>query len=305
MIHIFTALIPIFSLIMIGYFFKRIKFPSYDFWPQADKLTYYILMPSLLIYKLSTASLDSTNSVVNYVLTALITIFVVLLILMLLNKFLNFQEDSFTSIVQGGIRFNTYVFLALADAVLGDSGIVLAAILLTFVIPFINVLCISIFALYISGNKLTFLYLLKSIVTNPLIIGCFIGGSINFLGIDVPIILENTIQILGQAALPMGLLSVGFGLVLREMKSSKKDIFASTFAKLLITPIIMFVVAKYFDLDSTMISVLLIFAVLPTAPSSFILARQLGGNIGLMSSIITVQTLISTLFIIVVLNYFI
>ena len=304
MIHIFTALIPIFSLIMIGYFFKKIKFPSYDFWPQADKLTYYILMPSLLIYKLSTASLDSSNSV-NYVLTALITIFIVLLILMFLNKFLKFKEDSFTSIVQGGIRFNTYVFLALADAVLGDNGIVLAAILLTFVIPFINVLCISIFALYISQNKLTFLYLLKSIVTNPLIIGCFIGGSINFLGINLPVILENTIQILGQAALPMGLLSVGFGLVLKEMKASKKDIFTSSFAKLLITPIIMFIIAKYFDLDDAMISVLLIFSVLPTAPSSFVLARQLGGNIPLMSSIITVQTLISTLFIIAVLNYFI
>lgn len=304
MIHIFTALIPIFSLIMIGYFFKRIKFPSYEFWPQADKLTYYILMPSLLIYKLSTASLNSTNSI-NFVLTALLTIFIVLLILMLLNKFLKFQEDSFTSIVQGGIRFNTYVFLALADAVLGDSGIVLAAILLTFVIPFINVLCISIFALYISQNKLTFVYLLKSILTNPLIIGCFIGGSINFLGINLPVIFENTIQILGQAALPMGLLSVGFGLVLKEMKASKKDIFTSSFAKLLITPIIMFIIAKYFNLDDTMISVLLIFSVLPTAPSSFVLARQLGGNIPLMSSIITVQTLISTLFIIAVLNYFI
>ena len=304
MIHIFTALIPIFSLIMIGYFFKKIKFPSYDFWPQADKLTYYILMPSLLIYKLSTASLDSSNSV-NYVLTALITIFIVLLILMFLNKFLKFKEDSFTSIVQGGIRFNTYVFLALADAVLGDNGIVLAAILLTFIIPFINILCISIFALYISQNKLTFLYLLKSIITNPLIIGCFIGGSINFLGINLPVILENTIQILGQAALPMGLLSVGFGLVLKEMKASKKDIFTSSFAKLLITPIIMFIIAKYFDLDDAMISVLLIFSVLPTAPSSFVLARQLGGNIPLMSSIITVQTLISILFIIAVLNYFI
>ncbi|APW65217.1 transporter [Poseidonibacter parvus] len=303
MIHIFTALIPIFSLIMIGYFFKRIKFPSYDFWPQADKLTYYVLMPSLLIYKLSTASLDSSNSV-NYVLTALITIFIVLLILMFLNKFLNFQEDSFTSIVQGGIRFNTYVFLALADAVLGDNGIVLAAILLTFVIPFINVLCISIFALYISQSKLTFLYLVKSIITNPLIIGCFIGGSINFLSIDIPIILENTIQILGQAALPLGLLSVGFGLVLKEIKASKKDIFTSSFAKHLITPLIMFCVAKYFGLDDTMILVLLIFSVLPTAPSSFILARQLGGNIGLMSSIITVQTLISALFIIAVLNFF-
>ena len=303
MIHIFTALIPIFSLIMIGYFFKRIKFPSYEFWPNADKLTYYILMPSLLIYKLSTASLDSLNSI-DYILTALIAIFIVLLILVVFNKLFNSEEASFTSIVQGGIRFNTYVFLALADAVLGDNGIVLAAILLTFVIPFINILCISVFALYISENKLTFIYLLKSIVKNPLIIGCVIGGSINFIGFEFPVIIQNTIQILGQAALPLGLLSIGFGLVLREIKSSKKDIFVSSFAKFLLMPIVMFAVAKYFNLDSQTIIVLLIFAVMPTAPSAFILARQLGGNIGLMSSIITVQTLMSSLFIIVVLHYF-
>ena len=304
MIDILTALIPIFSLIMIGYFFKKIKFPSHDFWPQADKLTYYILMPSLLIYKLSTASISSTNTT-YYILTALITIFIVLLILFIFNKLLKFQVDSFTSIVQGGIRFNTYVFLALADAILGDNGIVLAAILLTFVIPFINILCISTFALYISQNKLTFMYFFKSIVTNPLIIACFIGGSINFLSIDIPIVLENTIDILGQAALPLGLLSIGFGLVLKEMKSSKKDIIVSSFAKHLLTPVIMFFIANAFSLDKEMIAVLLIFSVLPTAPSSFILARQLGGNISLMSSIITIQTLISSLFIIVVLNYFI
>jgi len=303
MIHIITALIPIFSLIMIGYFFKRIKFPSYDFWPNADKLTYYILMPSLLIYKLSTASLDSLNSI-NYISTALISIFIVLLILMLLNKFFNFDEASFTSIVQGGIRFNTYVFLAIVDAVLGDNGIILAAILITFVIPTINVFCISTFAIYISESKLTFLYLLKSVIKNPLILGCIIGGSINFIGLELPIIIGNTIQILGQAALPLGLLSIGFGLVLREIKSSKKDIVVSSFAKFILMPVVMFFVAQFFGLNNEMIAVLLIFAVMPTAPSAFILARQLGGNIGLMSSVITVQTLMSTLFIIVVLNYF-
>ena len=40
-----------------------------------------------------------------------------------------------------------------------------------------------------------------------------------------------------------------------------------------------------------MISILVLFVVLPTAPSAFILARQLGGNVVLMSSIITIQTL--------------
>lgn len=304
MTHIFTALIPIFSLIMIGYFFKRIKFPSYEFWPNADKLTYYILMPSLLIYKLSTAKLEATNSV-SFVLTALITISSVLILLMIANKFFSFKGDCFTSISQGGIRFNTYVFLALIDSIYADQGLLLAVLLITFVIPFINILCISVFALYIGENKLSFKYLLKSIFTNPLIIACVIGGSINFTGFDFPIVFEKILEILGSAALPLGLLSVGFGLVIKEINSAKNELIISNIAKLILTPLIMFFIAKAFSLDEQMTAILIIFAVLPTAPSSFVLARQLGGDIGLMSSIITVQTLVSMFFIIFVLQYFI
>lgn len=302
MVHIFTAIVPIFSLIMIGYFLKKIRFPSKEFWPQADKLTYFMLMPSLLIYKLSTASLEGVNSV-NFVATALLTITFVLLILMLINKFFKFKDNAFTSIVQGGIRFNTYVFLALADSIYGDEGLVLAAILMTFVIPFINILCISTFALYVSENRLTFMYLLKSVVTNPLILACFIGGGINFLDISLPIIADKILAILSSAALPLGLLSVGFGLVIKEIKSSKSEIFNANFSKLILTPIIMFFITKFFGLNELMTSILIVFAVLPTAPSSFILARQLGGDVKLMSSIITVQTLLSIIFIVLVLNY--
>lgn len=302
--HIFSALIPVFGLILIGYFFKRIKFPSHEFWPQADKLTYYVLMPALLIFKLSNASLDSKDSF-SFVVAALLAIFFTMIIIILINKIKPTNASSFTSVVQGGIRFNTYVFLALAGAIFGNDGLILSAIILTFTIPFINILCITIFALYISNEKLNFLYLLKSIITNPLIIACVIGGSINFLGIHFPLVLNNTLEILSKAALPMGLLSVGFGLVIKEIKSSKSELLISSIAKHLIMPILIFVFAKYFELDNMMISILVLFAVLPTAPSSFILARQLGGDIGLMSSIITVQTLISALFIVLVLKFFI
>ncbi len=302
--HIFSALIPVFGLILIGYFFKRIKFPSHEFWPQADKLTYYVLMPSLLIYKLSNASLSSSNSL-GFILSALLAIFFTMIILIIVNKIKPTNDSAFTSVVQGGIRFNTYVFLALAGAIFGNDGLVLSAIILTFAIPFINILCITIFALYISNEKLNFLYLLKSIVTNPLIIACVIGGSINFLGIHFPLVINNTLEILSKAALPMGLLSVGFGLVIKEIKSSKSELLISSIAKHLVMPILIYAFAIYFGLNEMMISILVLFAVLPTAPSSFILARQLGGDIGLMSSIITVQTLVSALFIILVLKFFI
>ena len=301
---IFSALIPVFSLILIGYFFKRIKFPSHEFWPQADKLTYYVLMPSLLVYKLSNASLASQNSL-GFIASALLAIFCTMIVLMVTNKVIPSSASAFTSIVQGGIRFNTYVFLALAGAIFGNDGSILSAIILTFAIPFINILCITIFALYISNEKLNFIYLLKSIITNPLIIACIIGGSINFLGIQLPIVLNNTLEILSKAALPMGLLSVGFGLVIKEIKSSKSEVIISSVAKHLIMPLFIFAFGKYFGLDNMMISILVLFAILPTAPSSFILARQLGGDVGLMSSIITVQTLISTLFIILFLKFFI
>lgn len=174
-----------------------------------------------------------------------------------------------------------------------------------FVIPFINIICISIFALYVNDSKLTFLYLIKSIITNPLIVACFLGGFINFMGIELFSSFDKILEILSSAALPLGLLSVGFGLVIKEITSSKEEIVITNIAKLVLTPLIMFVIADFFKLNDFMISILIIFAVLPTAPSSFVLARQLGGNIKLMSSIITVQTLLSAFFIMLVLNYFI
>lgn len=301
---IFSALIPVFALILIGFFFKKIKFPSHEFWPQADKLTYYILMPALLIYELSNASLNSKNSF-SFVIAALLAIFFTMIILIIINKIKPTNASSFTSVIQGGIRFNTYVFLALSGAIFGKEGLVLSAIILTFAIPFINVLCITIFALYVSNEKLNFLYLIKSIISNPLILACLIGGTINFIGIEFPVVINNTLAILSKAALPMGLLSVGFGLVIKEISSFKSELIISSFAKHLIMPILIFIFAKYFALDEMMISILVLFALLPTAPSSFILARQLGGDIGLMSSIITVQTLISALFIILFLKFFI
>ena len=94
-------------------------------------------MPSLLIYKLSNASLSSSNSL-GFILSALLAIFFTMIILMLANKIKPTSASSFTSVVQGGIRFNTYVFLALSGAIFGNEGLVLSAIILTFAIPFIS-----------------------------------------------------------------------------------------------------------------------------------------------------------------------
>lgn len=300
--HIFSSLIPIFSLIMIGYLFKKISFPSHDFWPMADKLTYYILMPALLVYTLSKAQFDKNS--ISLILVSILAIFITMIILMMFNKLSPTKNNSFTSIVQGGIRFNTYVFLALSGSIFGETGLVLAAIIITFAIPILNIFCITIFALYSNNSKIDFIYLVKSIIKNPLIIACILGALINFSGILIPVSIENLLKILSSAALPLGLISIGYTLVLKEISSAKKDLTITMIAKFIVLPLIMYILALAFNLDDLMISILVLFAIMPTAPSSFILVRQLNGDLPLMTSIITLQTIVAALFLIIFLQYF-
>jgi len=298
--HIVNTLIPIFSLILLGYFFKRIKFPSTDFWPMADKFTYYVLMPALLVYKVSTSNIDLEQTL-DLVTTALLAILVVFFSLMILNFFVKFNNRAFTSIMQGGIRFNTYVLLAFVDSVYGDEGLVLAAIVMAFVIPFINVLCISTFAIYVRDGKFSFLSFIKTLIKNPLIVACIVGGLINAGDITLPVVALKALTILSSAALPIGLLSVGVGLEFKYLKSAKKELVVAVLAKLLYFPFVIYSIGIMFGLTHEMLAIAVIFGAMPTAVSGYILARELGGDTTLMASIITLQTLFCmvTLFLVV------
>ncbi|MBP9611971.1 MAG: AEC family transporter [Sulfurospirillum sp.] len=297
---ILNSLLPICILISVGYAFKYLKFPSTDFWPMADKFTYYVLMPSLLIYKLSIAKIDLSHTV-TLVATTLSSIFLVLVLLVLLNFLLHFENKAFTSIAQGGIRFNTYVFLAFVDTAYGDKGLILAAIVMAFAIPFINVLCISVFAIYTRNGKFSLLSFLKTIIKNPLIGACVIGGVINATGLPLPLFGLKALSILSNAALPIGLLSVGVGLELKYLKHAKKELVVATVTKLLLFPLLSYGVGLLFGLSGISLSIAVIFGAMPTAVSAYILARELGGDVSLMASIITLQTIacMGTLFFIV------
>lgn len=297
---ILNALLPICILISVGYAFKYLKFPSTDFWPMADKFTYYVLMPSLLVYKLSIAKIDLSHTI-NLVSTTLTSIFSVLVLLVLLNKILHFEKRAFTSIAQGGIRFNTYVFLAFVDAAYGDKGLILAAIVMAFAIPFINILCISIFAIYTRNGTFSLLSFFKTIVKNPLIGACVIGGVINISGMPLPLFGLKALSILSNAALPIGLLSVGVGLELRYLKHAKKELVVATVAKLVLFPLVAYGLGMLFGLSGIALSIAVIFGAMPTAVSAYILARELRGDVSLMASIITLQTIacMGTLFLLV------
>jgi len=289
---IINTLLPIFLLISLGYFFKKIKFPDESFWKHLDRFNYFVLFPALLFYKLSSAN---SKNIVSYdfIIVTVIALVIISILVIMINKFFKFEKSAFTSIYQGAIRFNTYVFLALTDALLSDEGFVMGLVLMTFIIPFINVLCISVFSVYVPKNKITVISFLKSIITNPLIVACLFGGVFSILGLSFPTLIENTLSILTTAALPLGLLSVGVGLHLKEIRETKMAVVLSSVGKLLVLPTIMYIICLVFGIKNETMTLLVLFAAMPTASSAYVLARELGGDLKLISAIISIQVIVS------------
>lgn len=292
MLQIIAALVPIFALLMLGFLARRHGFPGEGFWAPAERLTYYLLFPALLIHSLSQASLSGGESL-RIVLAVLVLLVVVSSICLLLKKPLRVGFAVYTSFYQGSMRFNTFVALACTAALVSTEGLVVAAIIAAVMIPTLNVLCVLVFSSE-KGLAANLRPTLKALAKNPLILACGAGILLNQLG-GLPATLSATLGLLGQMALPLGLLSVGAALNLSALRSSGRVLYVSSAIKLLLFPLLAWGVAYGFQLSGLASQVLIIFSAMPTATSAYILARQLGGDAPLMAAIITAQTLFAML----------
>jgi malonate transporter len=197
----------------------------------------------------------------------------------------------FTSIYQGGIRFNSYIGLAAIQATIGDQGIAIAAICMAIMIPLINVLCILAFSLYSPTAIPGWKNVLLKVISNPLILGCAAGITFNQLEVSFPRPVDEVLRHVGNMALPMGLLCVGAALDLKKIGIGGGALLWALGFKLLLMPLLFVAAAIAIGLDPLATQVLLTLGALPTATASYILARQLGGEAPLMATIISAQTL--------------
>ncbi len=289
-----TALIPVFIIILLGYLFKRSALLPPAFWTGAERLTYFVLFPALLFEKLAAASFHISTAL-PMVASLIVTICCMSLLLFLLKPLIGLNGPAFTSVFQGSIRFNTFVALAGASALFGSTGLTLAAVLMLGMIPLINLLCVFILSRFGSERQTEIKTICLEILRNPLILACLIGFAYNLVQLPQPRWLFLVFELLGKAALPLGLLAVGAGLELQSLKHSGRGIVVSSLVKLLLFPMSTAGFCLLFQVQGEARAVALIFAAVPTAVSAFILARQLGGDTELMASIMTMQTVLSAL----------
>jgi malonate transporter len=290
---ILSALAPVLALILLGFALRRGGFLGDAAWAGIERLTYFVLFPALLVRTLGRQD-PSGLPWPSMLLVALLAVGAVSLTLVLWRRIQPIGDGAtFTSVFQGGVRFNTYVGLAVIQALLGADGVGVGAVVFGFMIPLVNLLCISAFAVWGTGAVRGVRPFVTTVLGNPLIIACMVGWALGLSGIGLPGISADVLEIIGRAALPLGLLAVGAALRPEQIRGHLAPAAQASLIQFGLKPLLALGLCAAFGLDPLVSAVFLIVLMTPTASSAYILARQLGGDTAAMASIITLQTLLA------------
>lgn len=289
------SLVAVFLVIATGWALKARGVVSADHWSGVERLTYQALFPAVVVHTLALADL-SRLPVLAMGLSLVLAILIVAAVLLLLRPLLaqgGVDGPAFTSIFQGSVRWNTFVALALAAGLEGKTGATLMAIAVAAMIPLLNVMCVLVLARHAGGRQMSASATLRSIAFNPFIWSSALGLLLNPVQGLMPLAVAGFIDILGRAALGVGLLVVGAGLDLRRLAQPRLAHAVACGLKLVAMPLLAWTLARQFGVAGPALTMTVVAAAVPTATAAYFLARDMGGDAPLMAEITTLETLLA------------
>lgn len=294
---VISALLPVFLLIVLGFVLRRSLMRLDTQWHGLERLTYYVLFPTLLIQTLVKADLSSVPVAGVGGALMLSALAMSLLCLALRPLFSRFAIDgpAFTSIFQGATRWQTYVALAVSSNLFGQTGLALASVAMVAIIPLVNVLSVWMLAQYASPEKQSIRAIVMTVVKNPLIWACAIGIAVNVAQLPLPKLWHDVADALGRSSLGIGLLVTGAGLHLEGLLRPSLAASIAVFLKLILMPVLAIALTLWFGISGSSLVVVAVCSAVPTSSSAYVMARQMGGDAPLLAQIITLQTILAAI----------
>jgi predicted permease len=288
-----NAIAPIFLIIITGYLLSVSRVVGESVWSAIEHICFFLLFPFLIIRTLSRANLGSVP-IVDFMTVLVVAILGMSALLIAIQALIwrRFPESgpSFSSIFQGATRFHGFVAIAVIGPLYGDDGVTLAALALSIMVPLLNTISVIVLSIYgRSDRRPDFAAVARKILTNPLILACGAGLAFNQLG--MPDVLFDTVDIIGDGGLGLALLAVGAGMKFGQAAQHKLLLTIGVLTRLIGMPAIVIAMSWLVGLDGLARTVAIIAGAVPTAASAYVMARKMGGDAALMSSIVTFQVI--------------
>jgi predicted permease len=287
-VSVAALLLPDFLLLLAGALLRRLTAFPPAFWAGLERLIYFLLFPALLfrsILRLPAVGDDL------YRFAAVGVGFTLLgMALGWLGRALPHRsEREFAACYQCGFRFNTYVALAVASRLEGEWGVAALSFLIGILVPLVNLAAVSALA------KSARLRIWSEILKNPLVLACLVAFLWRATGWSLPEVPRHLLDSMGGAALPLGLLAAGAGLVFeRAVLPWQATVFWNAL-KLLVLPAAAWALGAVVGLHAAQLRLIVVMAAVPTATSAYVLASRMGAPTAPVALLISSGTLLAML----------
>jgi malonate transporter len=295
MLAIFESILPIFLLVVLGNLLRRAPLMGDAGWHGLDQLSYWLLYPVLLFSTIMAADFSSLR--LDAMLVALLGAVFIMAALVLATWPLwraagAATRGEFSSIFQTSLRWNGFVALAVAQKLYPPEGAAVVALAMAVIIIPINIFSVSVVSRFGNGGA-RWGGVFRTMAKNPLIIAVAAGLLFRLIpgGLYDP--LSRSFGLLGQAAIGMGLLSIGAGLRVADMASLRAAVWVPVVAKLVLMPALMCGLGLLLGVGGNALVYLVLCGAVPTALNGYMLARQLGGDAEFYAAVTTLQTVLA------------
>lgn len=297
MLAIFESILPIFLLILTGVALRRMPLVDRSGWAGLEQLGYWFLYPALLFVTIYNA--DFSGLRLDAVLAVLVTGVVAMIALVLALAPLTARtgivaRNQFSSVFQTSVRWNGFIALAIAEKIFAPEAAAVVALAMAAIIIPVNIASVTVVS-HFSAAGTSVAKTARGLATNPLILWTLLAVLLRLGGVPLYEPLNETLQLVGSAALGLGLIVVGAGLRPGDLAGLRPVMLLPTFLKLFVFPALVMALALALGVSGPELQYLALCAAVPTAMNGYLLARQLGGDADLYAAVTTFQTAVAFL----------
>ncbi len=281
-----ATIVPIFTLILLGWAIRRRGGLAEGFWRDLERLIYFVFFPALLFHSLAHARID-LGAAWPMVVTGILFTLIGMGLGRLSKSLFHDPPPVYAAAFQCSFRFNSFVGLAVADGLHGQAGVAAIGLLMGVLVPMANLAAVAVLARHGEGNWV------RELVGNPLILSTAAGLAFSLIGLSLPGVLDQTLELLARASLPLGLIAVGAGLRLDALDHARGHLWYGVTVKLLILPAIAWGLALPFGLTGIWFQTAILMAALPVSTVAYVLANRMGGDGRVIAAQVALTTLLS------------
>lgn len=275
MIDILTGFAVIALAVFVGWLAGRTGVLGPNARPVLARLNFSVLSPFLLFSVLATADVQALFSALLPVSAiAAVAVMIVFSVISLLLLRRGVARTTIGALASGYVNGNN-IGIPIALYLLGDAAYSAPVVLLQLLL--FAPVALAVLGATVEGRT-SVRGILRSTFTNPIIIGSLLGVLVSVSGIDLPAMLLDPIQLIGQAAVPLMLIAYGLSLHgsrMFEPGTGLRDVVTAATLKLVAMPAIAWALGAFvFGLEGRELYAVTVLAALPTAQNVFNFAQR-------------------------------